>query len=370
MKRISILVLFITSFYTSKAQVDGYLFKFDSLYRAQNYEAILDYPKEDEAKMHSKSLFFIAMAHYVSGGYMRAIDYFDKAIKKGPVDGDMYYYKGMTYFYMKMYSDAATWYRKALQTLYDYPDVHAQLAITYDQMENKEDSVLYYHVMAIKYPGAPVESYMRIPQIFKKRQENVMARKYYEKAAYFTAPVSKEKQECYYNMAYYDFLDQKFEVSRDTLISLLKMNPSHYEGMVNLVKTYNSLKQFDQADSLKNVIYKAKKDAELPQHLYFQFGIDEYYAKGRQIIVYEKFNFINDEQINNYTFYVIDHNKEVVASFSTEIDTTSKNYPYKIYMDKDGERMDFPKLSFEKNTLYREFRKTAVDLLEYCRTYE
>lgn len=361
-----VVVLFHSNLALSYSQPDKYLYKFDSLYRVGKFLDIINFtPPPNLDSMHSKSIFFIGMAFLSSNSPSNAVPYFEKAIEKGPTDGDMYYFLGLSYKDLGQYDKAIENIRIASNSLHDEADIYYELAKCFEKM-GQEDSTLWYYAMTVKFPESPFDAYVKVPKLLAKKKDYYSAIRHYTRCAYAVPPKSEYHEECLLNLAYLEYLNEEYILAKEHFKELKESYPSNYDGICNYIKVAAATKNYALMDSLKQIIYTAKKEGLLPTHLQEMFPIDEFYAQGRKVLAYEEFDNAPGKKQNTYLYYVLDYKKDMIATIITK--KIKNNLVYSII--SSGKESDNKKLTFKDLTPYSEHKNAAIEMLKYCTTKE
>lgn len=75
------------------------------LYNNKNYSELIKFEQKGD-KLEAQEFHMIGFAYFQLGNDQKAIENYDKAIAKGYDNGSTYFYKGLSFCYLKQYDDA------------------------------------------------------------------------------------------------------------------------------------------------------------------------------------------------------------------------------------------------------------------------
>ena len=83
-------------------------------YNNKNYQELVKLEKEAD-KLTPDELYMVGFAFFQLENDNKAIEFYDKAISKGLDNGSVYFYKGVSFYYLKKYDEALKQIDIALQ---------------------------------------------------------------------------------------------------------------------------------------------------------------------------------------------------------------------------------------------------------------
>jgi tetratricopeptide (TPR) repeat protein len=121
------------------------------LYNNHNYRELVEFGTETK-KLTPEELYMVGFSYFQLENDNKAIEFYDKSIKAGYDKGSVYFYKGVSFFYLKNYEEALKQNDIALQKEPTNQEFMNQKGQIY-RLQGKEDKALEYFEQATKLPN-------------------------------------------------------------------------------------------------------------------------------------------------------------------------------------------------------------------------
>lgn len=220
-------------------------------------------PKSD--KLTGEELYMIGFAFFQLENDKKAIECYDKAIKRGYTVAAVYFYKGLSLCFMKEYNDALKELETAIKMAPNNQEYLNQKALVY-LYQKKEDKALEIFEQATKLPNTYGEPFYWVAYIYHGKGE-------YQKALdlYYIAADSVPQTNSYYlsslesiGQLEYTFT-YNYRKSAAAYEKAIQYSPSNYEYYYKLMKSQNAAKDYQKADSVFQIVKSAFEAGKLPE---------------------------------------------------------------------------------------------------------
>lgn len=234
------------------------------LFNNKKYQELVEFEKKSE-KLTPEELYMIGFAFFQLENDNKAIEFYDKAINIGYDKGSVYFYKGVSFFYLKKYDEALKQNDIALQKEPTNQEFMNQKGQIY-RLQEKEDKALEYFEQATKLPNTHGESFFWIAYIYHGKQD-------FNKALslYYIALDKIPHQNSYYQTTLESIGQLEYTYSKDYLKSAeayskaIQFDKENYELYYKLMKSYNAAKEYIKADSIFGLVKNAFENGKLPK---------------------------------------------------------------------------------------------------------
>lgn len=295
---------------------------FRDLYFDKQYDQIIAEKPENIDDLEAKGIYYVAMAYYMKEDDDNAMKCFDKAIAKGPVDHDMYFYKGKIYQYAKNYKAAMPLFDKAIELYKDEPDFYIAKAQVFAATDKKADAITYYE-KAIHYPNCNSEAYAELAEIYSKDGKDTAAVRVF-KTGLALADI-KADEEHYrvleYNTGLYQANVGDYDGAKATFENHITHFPDDYMGIAKLIQAYYATGDYTKGKETKQLLYKAHDEGKLPQNMTKMFCFDQFMWNGQKVMAFEHYGSYKDADMGIYVkhgFYLLDKNGEIQYKIESE----------------------------------------------------
>jgi tetratricopeptide (TPR) repeat protein len=235
-----------------------------ALYNSKDFEGLVKLaPKA--ASLKPEELYMVGFAYFRLENDVKALEFYDKAIAKGLDDGGTHFYKGLSLKYLKQY-DAAL--REVEVAIRKEPANQEYLnekgVIFYTQA--RYDEALPVFEQAKKLAGTFPEPYYWTARIYHLKKEFPKAlAAYYEAVSY----LPKDNSNYANALAYIGQLEytttKDYRKSAQAYSKAIALDPSNYELLYKLIKSYNADRAYGRADSVFAMVQTAFDKGRLPK---------------------------------------------------------------------------------------------------------
>ncbi|MFT5821574.1 MAG: tetratricopeptide (TPR) repeat protein [Crocinitomix sp.] len=362
-----ILLLFTGLAAITFAQTDKYTPKLSDLYQKKDFAKIIKFKAGKEDQMASKSIYYKAMAYYMTDQDRQSITYFTKAIDKGPADQDMYYYRGMARYFSKKFESSLSDFDKAITLAPEYSDFYSGKAYSLIQLDLK-DSALIYLTKATKLEDCEATVFAITANLHQEKEEYKLAISHYKKAISMVE-VKTDKHERYnYNLGLTlqkkgDYFDAK-TLFRDHI----KLYPNDYHAIAKLIQIKYALNEWLETDDLKRLIYDGHKDGKLPSHMSRMYCFDQFKYQEMDVMAFESFDFYPEEILKwKHKFIIDSENDSIVYKLYTildTIDTAPDTEVYQITLLKDDTLYSYDHFYYLTDSDYSIYKMMLMEVLD------
>jgi len=233
-------------------------------YNNKNYQELIKLEKEAD-KLTPDELYMVGFAFFQLENDNKAIEFYDKAISKGLDNGSVYFYKGVSFYYLKKYDEALKQIDIALQKEPTNQEFMNQKGQIY-RLQGQEDKALDFFEQATKLPNTYGEPFFWVAYIYHGKQD-------FKKALnlYYVALDSVPQQNSYYQTTLESIGQLEYTYTKDYLKSAkaysqaIQLNKDNYELYYKLMKSYNAAKEYVKADSIFELVKIAFEKGKLPK---------------------------------------------------------------------------------------------------------
>ncbi|MEZ4805154.1 MAG: tetratricopeptide repeat protein [Bacteroidia bacterium] len=234
------------------------------LYQNRDFKNLVKQEKNSD-KLSPDELYMVGYAFFQLGEDNKAIELYDKAIAKGLDDGAVYFYKGLSLFFLKKYEEAMKEIETSLQREPTNQEYLNQKALIY-YYQGDEEKALKYFEEATKLPNTYGEPFFWVAYMYHGKQE-------FDKALtlYYVALDSVPQSNSYYLKAIENIGQLEYTHTKNYLKSAnaykyaITLAPNAYELYYKLMKSYNAAKEYEKGDSVFKVVQSAYKKGKLPE---------------------------------------------------------------------------------------------------------
>lgn len=234
------------------------------LYNSKNYQELIQLEKKAD-KLTPDELYMLGYAFFQLENDNKAIEFYDKSISKGLDNGSVYFYKGLSFCYLKKYDEALKQIDIALQKEPTNQEFMNQKGQIY-RLQGQEDKALEFFVAATKLPNTFGEPFFWVAYIYHGKQD-------FKKALslYYTALDRVPQKNSYYQTTLESIGQLEYTYTKDYLKSAkaysqaIELDKDNYELYYKLMKSYNRAKEYVKADSIFGLVKTAFEKGKLPK---------------------------------------------------------------------------------------------------------
>ena len=322
MKKILLLLFFILiispKFF---AQVDDDLIFLEQLFDQQNYDEMIKYKSKKIKSLSAKALFYKGLAHFNKEDDKQAYHFFDLAIKKGPANEGMYFYRGFSLFYLNKFNEALPDFRNVIGLNPKEPNTYGLVGETFLRMD-MADSAIVYFTKAIQLPNCDIRAYLALADIYQQQEKFEDALSYFQIAIKRLEKHDEQYKLCLFNIGQIQQILNRYDEASKTFEDYTLLYSDDYQAVSKLIQIYYQLNVPDKSIGLKEILYKAYADRQLPSQMKEMFCIDQFNWNDKRVMAFENF----DENSGNifvckHKFYILGTGGEIEFTIRSEKDT-------------------------------------------------
>lgn len=349
---------------TAIAQTDKYTDKIMDLYNEREYTEVVNYKSKKEAEMGSASLFMKGLSCFNLKNEKKAISYFDKAIEKGPVEPDMYYYKGVCHLIREEYDEAIQALTNAVN-MESYDDMFFRMLGHAYFFQEKFDSALvwYEKSVAINKKEGIVYYYMGECHKGIHQFDEAVA----DFSMYLELSENKsEKKEAGFLIVTCQYLGKKYVDAKSTSRNLIATYSKDYRLYSLLIQSHIALDEMDSIGQYITALNDGKKnDILFPSVLRSKFQIDRFESELYTVCVFQSYDDKSDQYYSwNHQFEVQDKEGTILFTIETQFDSTASNEnTFVLYKIQGDSLFKYNQIVYDEQFSYlafREYVKTVI----------
>lgn len=234
------------------------------LYNNKNYSELIKFEQKGD-KLEAQEFYMIGFAYFQLGNDQKAIENYDKAIAKGYDNGSTYFYKGLSFCYLKQYDDAMKNIEIALQKEPENQEFMNQKGLIY-KYKGQEDKALNVFEQATKLPNTFGEPYFWIAYIYHGKED-------FQKALdlYYIALDKVPKTNSHYQTTLESIGQLEYTFTKNYLKSAeayseaIQLDKENYELYYKLIKAYNAGKEYKKGENIFKLVKIAFENGKLPK---------------------------------------------------------------------------------------------------------
>lgn len=365
MKKLAALIYTLLLYSFSVGQTD-LSHSFRELYNQKKYETIIKYKPRKGEDLTAKAHYYIAMSYFMLQQDDNALKYFDIALNQGPVDHDMFFYKGKTLFYKGKYQESIPLFDKAIELFPDEPDFYGGKGESYYAL-NQKDEALKCFVMATSYPKCKPRIFLMAAELYNEQNDLLNAIAAYQAALPKLEKTSNEYRSTLFNIGLLNQQSGNLEEARESFEQLISVNPKDYQGMAKLIQTHYALNQIDQALPYKAKLYEAYHKKQLPETMKVMFCFDQFTWNEKKVMAFEVFDEPDDILFAKHHFYILDPNGNIEYQIDSEssvgIRMNGPQHKYVLCLVKGTSHSTYYQYVFNDDYKYNELKAAVLDIL-------
>ncbi|SHL24296.1 tetratricopeptide repeat protein [Myroides odoratimimus] len=283
------------------------------------YKEITEIYINDIDKLSAKSLYYIGNAYYMLENDQECLKYINLSIEKDNSNSASYFLKGNTLNYTERYTDAIEAFNQAIKLNPNDALFYSGLGDSYNQLKQYQQALDAFS-NATKMENCPIRSFYMLGQLCMDLNMNSEALK-----AYYVTKSKIDFQSEYYvnilfNIGLLELLANNYKKAEPIFEEIIKISPTDFHSYAKLIQVYYHNKQYEKAEPLKAVLYKAFKQGELVDtDLEDMFCIDQFSWNNKKIMTFERYEEGDKNMIYyKHIFYLLDDNGDVEIQVQTE----------------------------------------------------
>ena len=234
------------------------------LYNQRNFQELIKLDNKSD-KLTADELYMVGFAFFQTENDSKAIAFYDKAILKGLNNGPVHFYKGLSLRFLKKYEEALKEIEMSLKLEPTNQEFMNEKGMVYYSQKDL-DKALEIFEEAKNLPNTFPEPYYWIARIYHEKGD-------FKKAltAYYEAEKNLTIDNSYYFTTLATIGQLEFTLTKDFRKSAIayekaiRLDNENYELYYKLMKSYNSAKEFNKADSIFQIVKEAYKNKKLPK---------------------------------------------------------------------------------------------------------
>ena len=309
--------------------------------------------------------FFVGLAYFNLQEDEAALTFFEIASRLRHDDPDIQFHKALCLMYLTRHEEALETINKAVSIDAESPIYQTTKADIFYNL-NQLDSALVFYKKAIAQPECEPRSYMMSAQIFEIKNKIPEAIEAYYLAKDNIDKTDAAYQNCLYNLGTLLYHQKLYNSAVSILWELLDIAPTDFEGTAKMIQVYYAKKDYEKGNDLKQKLYHAFENKELPAQLQDAFCFDQFMWQERKVMVFE--NYEEDRSAGlfyKHIFYVLDSIGNVDYTVQTEQSNAVllADKAYVLGMDKNGKHATFSNYLFEENFHYDSLKTAVINIL-------
>lgn len=363
-KLFTILMTLLVSFTYAQDNVADKLKKF---YNEQKYNEIIKY-KSDEKELSAKALYYVGMAYYMKQEDENAMKFIDKAMEKGPIDHDMYFYKAQLLTFSKKYIEALPYFDKAIAILPDEPDFFVGKGQCFNFMGEKDSAIVYYE-KAVKSPYKNIDMVIMLAEAYQVSNQLENAIKTYKLALNSMKTNNKPHQATSINVALMDYVIGDYVDAKEILEKHLSIYPNDDMAIEKIIQVYYALNEYDKVIPHKQKLLQLHNANQTQENIKGMYCMDNFMWNGKRVSAYEVFGRPTAEDLlfEKINFFVVDENQMPIMRvvFEASIGTKIKGdkYYYVLALKKQNASQTYWNWKFDEVYNYIELKQAVLDIL-------
>jgi tetratricopeptide (TPR) repeat protein len=331
------------------------------------YAKVIEQYSTNSDDLSAKSLYYVGLAYYMLENDNESLKYMDLSIEKDNQDPAPFFIKASTLNYMGKYDNAISNFETAIKLNPNDVKSYNGLGDSYYQKENYQKAVEAY-LQATKLPNCPERTFYMVGQVYSDLNDNKKALEAFYQSKSKINPKSEYYVNSLFNIGLLESLDGNYQKSEPIFKEIIELFPEDYHSYAKLIQIYYHNKEYDKAEPLKEVLYKAQKQGKLKgTNLDDMFCIDQFEWENNKILVFERYEDENKGNIyNKHLFYVNDENDNTILRVQTEFSPISVELggPKYLLCANNGSVHFNPGIGFNEGYKYDDIKSASIKLFE------
>jgi tetratricopeptide (TPR) repeat protein len=338
---ISLTILLTLSFNFSQSQT------IIELYNSKNYRELIKFETKTDT-LNKNEIYYLGYAFFQLENDIKAIEMYDKAIKKGLNKDFIYFYKGLSLRFNQQYDYAIKSFKIAIDKNSKGQKNYTELANTFLAIK-KTDSALVYFYKARKLPFETGDSYVKIPGIYRLNGDFEKSLSEYRKSKSLVDKASSTYLEILDFIGLLEYqIFKNYDKAVEAYSEYISINKMNHDVYANLIRTYYGAKNYKKGDSVFDVMKIEYKKGKLMENYqkYGKMSIASFKWNEQNVTIYKYFENPKDVLDLMYKIYVFSKdNQSVQRTLTVEktIQINKKSIKYLLCEEgKDGTHYTYP----------------------------
>lgn len=334
-----------------------------SMYQNEQYQEIIDRYAARPRSLSAEELIYVAQSYLRLEDMEGATIFSQMAIQKDPKYAEAYYVDGVITNMIGNHSQAIIRLRRAITLSPDQSDYYIALGDVYYAQEKYNEALSEYK-RALKVPNPSEKAYYMIGVAYMGLNDEKQALE----AFYEAKEKNVNDKELYvtvlYNIGKTEYDNRRYKIALVSYKELIDYFPDDYYSYEKLVQCHNALKEYDDANKNKEVLYSAHSRGQLNgTSLADMFGIEDFLVNSKNIQGYERYEDVAENTIVKNIFYVLDSTGNIESSLFLEYTPDGDNrIKGSIIMTKGAERFSCG-VKFSDRVSYPVLKQAIVDIV-------
>jgi tetratricopeptide (TPR) repeat protein len=345
-------------------QVDKRTAHVEYLFQENKFDEVVAYKRHRTKSLPAKVLYYKGMSYLQLEDLNNALIMFDRAIKKGPADINMYYYKSVIHNEQREYKKALNSINEAILLEPENPHLHSLKGEIYFYKENS-DSALISLMKATFLDGCDAKTYLLIAEIKKENKEFAPAFEYYTKAMSKVEMKSDYHNFCSYNLGAMQQELQHFDSAKTFFTKHMESYPDDYSGMMKLIQVNSALNLHDENKVLRKGIYEASLNNKLPKKMSKSFCFEIFNWNENLVYAVDYYNPTEDKaNFVKYKYIAYDKDDNPLLRVFAELDSLKKDSTLTLKLIRQDTCFTFSNLKFAYLPDFKQLSITVKEILE------
>lgn len=338
-----------------------------SLSDQENYERIVSDYSENIDGYSIDALILLAEAHYFLDQDADCDRVINMVLKAEPENTDALYLKASNLFYIDEFEEALKYYKQILEIDPEHVEVYIDKGYCHLGLDNANKALDYFQQATEHTTGNALgRAYFMIGEIQYNQKD-------YKKAleAYYLAKNKfEEKTDLYYeniySIGYIEHELNNYQNAETAYKELLNDFPKNYSIHPRLIRIYYKTKEYDKADELRTLLYKAHENEELDEDDNDSFCFDIFEYKDKNIYAYERYQTEGGFIYYKHIFYVVNQEGDLDYTVQTEFSAISEEMGGNKYLLGKTEGPDHYtfNMGFDDDFKYKDLKKAVTRVID------
>lgn len=340
----------------------------ESLYKAKQYDKIIEQYGSKQDDYSANSYYQIGFAYYMKEDDNNSLKFMDLSINKDPKQIAPYFIKGSTLNYMGKYEEAVKAFENALKINPNDTQSLSGIGDSYYNLK-KNDLAINAYKKATEQINSPERPYSMIAQIYSDLDDKDKALEAYYVVKSKVSNDSDSYTNALFNIGLLESFKENYTKAETAFLEIIEINPKDYHAYSKLIQTFYRSKEYDKAKPYKDKLYQAYSNGELSGNLKDMFCFDQFKWKNYNVLVFERYeeNEKKKDIYNKHIFYVQDDKNNTIFRVQTEFSPIAMELEKTKYMlcaSKEGTHYNSG-LGFKDNNIdYDVLKAEAIKMMD------
>jgi len=333
------------------------------MFAEERYKEIIDKYSSRPRNLSSIELVYVARAYLQFEDLESAAIFAQLATEKDVNSAEAYYIDGIISNMIGDHSQAQNKLKKAIALSPEISDFYIALGDVYFAQE-KYSQALDYYKQATKLASPSEKAYYMTGAVYAAMDKEDDALKSFYEAKNKILHDKELYVTLLYNIGKMEYDNGNYKKAADVYKELTTYFPDDYYSYEKLVQCCNSLKDYAQADKMKEKMYSAYRNGELSStSLSDMFTVEHFNVGDKNVAAYERYEVVADKPVTKNIFYVSDNDGNIESVISLEYTPSADSSRYNFVMTKGAERLACG-VKFNDSVSYKTLKQSVTDIVE------